>query len=123
MHRAPLDVVARRDLTLEGHPVHAGTVYHCDGFDRKTGDITVAVAPQGRQLCTERVKIPLERRPEFRIRWEWTTSTEAGGKVVQLAAFAILAPIWIGADLLLASGIPSLTKIGEHIHPKRSNPR
>ena len=119
MHREPIDVVARRDLYIGGSLVRARYVHNVDGYDRETGGIFISVAPPGSSICTQRAIIARERYPEFRIRWEWRTSTERGGRAVQLGALALLAPIWIVADVLVRSGLPVLERFGHQIHPKR----
>lgn len=124
MHRTPLDVVPRHDLVLDGHPLKAGHIYstHCwEDFDRRTGDIHFKVPPAGGNLCTERVTLPKKRYHEFWIRWEWVPSTNTGRKALQMGALAFLAPIWLGADLLIGSDLPVLRDIGHRIHPKRSH--
>jgi hypothetical protein len=121
MHREPVDVVARRDLWLDGLLVTSGVVYSVESFDRSSGDMVVGLPPVGGNLCTERAVLREDRRPEFRIRWRWTTSTELGGRAVQLGALALIAPWFIAAGALIESESPVLRRMGQRIHPKRGH--
>jgi hypothetical protein len=130
MHRTPVEIIPKCDLIIDGvGRMQKGSIYNVDykEFDRKTGAIRFRVPPLnpsypgGENLCSEWVTIPKERLGDFRIRWELIPSTDGGWKIVQLGALAFLAPLWIGADLLIASSIPGLKQLGHRIHPKRGH--